>query len=161
MAPPIRPTADRFWEKVDKSGNCWLWTAHRDKDGYGTFWLDNKNRRATAISYELAGGLVEAGKLICHTCDNPPCVRPSHLFVGTHLDNHKDRNRKHRQAVGEKHGRAKLAEVDVRNILARLERRESVSALAHEFQVSPGSIYFIASGRNWRWIKKSLNGGKL
>ena len=82
---------DRFWSYVDKSSDCWVWTGykhHRDK--YGHFKVNNYPVRAHRMSYELEYGSISMGYGVCHTCDNPPCVRPDHLFLGTQHDNLKD-----------------------------------------------------------------------
>ncbi len=98
----------RFWENVEKpSGDgCWVWTGHRvaHRGGYGIFKLrGNRPMRAHRYSYELAHGPIDDPRLfVCHHCDNPMCVRPEHLFLGTAKDNHDDMVRKGRHARGPK-----------------------------------------------------------
>lgn len=169
----------RFWQRVDKSGDCWLWTARRDKDGYGGISIGSKNFRAHRIAYELTFGAIPKGLIVCHHCDNPPCCNPSHLFLGTQQDNSTDRVKKGRAASGdrngsrlhperrprgaqhrwqtkpesrlhgERNGRAKLSEKDVQKIRNRLSNGEKRSVLAKEFNVSWTAINYIAQGRNW------------
>jgi HNH endonuclease len=85
-----------FWDRVDKSGNCWLWLDGTNEDGYGTLRFNGKMEKAHRISWMLTHGPIRKGIKICHDCDNPPCVRPSHLFAGTDQDNAKDRHKKGR-----------------------------------------------------------------
>jgi hypothetical protein len=83
---------ERFWEKVDKKGSeeCWEWKAGISGSGYGTFWLDGKSFRTNRVSYELFYGKIPPDMFICHHCDNPKCVNPTHLFLGTNSDNMMD-----------------------------------------------------------------------
>jgi hypothetical protein len=90
---------DRFWAKVDKSGECWVWTGSRNWAGYGYLGAVRGHGRQLAahrVSWELANGSIPEGLHVLHHCDNPPCVRPEHLFVGTRSDNLSDAGRKGR-----------------------------------------------------------------
>jgi hypothetical protein len=85
-----------FWSKVSKSDDCWEWTSHRTRDGYGYFSFRGRAYLAHRFSWELANGqAIGPGLVMCHRCDHPPCVRPDHLFPGTHADNMHDRHVKH------------------------------------------------------------------
>jgi hypothetical protein len=104
---PVRPLEDRFWEKVDKSGDCWLWTGARDQHGYGSLSVAHEGRerrrsvpvKASRVSWQIHNGPIPAGMWVLHRCDNPPCVRPDHLFLGTQLDNMRDASAKGRLNV--------------------------------------------------------------
>ena len=82
----------KFWEKVDKNLNppCWEWVAGKNRKGYGTFATKNKIYRAHRFSWTIHYGKIPKGLFVLHHCDNPSCVRPSHLWVGTQLENMKD-----------------------------------------------------------------------
>jgi hypothetical protein len=91
-----KPMAECFSKWVAKSDGCWAWTGGRDKDGYGAFSYGRKTYRAPKIALELDGRPVPDGMIACHHCDNPACVRPSHLYVGTYKQNFDDMVRRGR-----------------------------------------------------------------
>jgi hypothetical protein len=92
----------RFWERVDKSGECWLWTGATFRRGYGAVKREGKQLKAHRVAWEMHFGRLPQGALIMHHCDNPPCVRPQHLFPGTPADNMADKVTKGRQATGDR-----------------------------------------------------------
>lgn len=91
---------DRFWSRVDKSGECWTWSAARFTTGYGAVWQDGKVQKAHRLAWAYANGPIPAGVRVLHHCDNPPCCRPDHLFLGTMSDNSRDRDAKGRGPKG-------------------------------------------------------------
>jgi hypothetical protein len=153
----IVPEKERFWSKVDKSGECWVWTSATNARGYGAF-ASATGTLAHRYSYEIAHGVGSAaGRLVCHSCDNPPCVNPAHLFLGTHQENFDDMATKGRAAPtpglrGSHHPQARLSESDVLSIRARIDMGDSTRTVAGEFGVSQSTVHLIAIRRTWRHI---------
>lgn len=111
-------TIARFWSKVDRNGPahpynidkgpCWLWMAYRRQSGYGQIGIGNKLYVTSRVAWEIANGPIPAGRIfVCHTCDNPPCVNPGHLWLGSDLDNVRDCWTKGRGVVGPRAKREK------------------------------------------------------
>jgi hypothetical protein len=159
----FEPLYLRFWKHVDKSGECWLWTATRSSDGYGRVRVQRPKRtdlNAHRVSWELAYGPIPSGQHVLHHCDNPPCVRPDHLFLGTNADNVADKVAKGRTADtrGERNHKAKLTAEQVAVIRAewtagaigRPIGRSKTAELAERFGVTKSSIYHVARGWTWR-----------
>jgi len=90
---------ERFWSRVKKTDRCWLWTGNKNPDGYGMFWLDGKAHGAHRVSWLFHYGEIPKHLFVLHHCDNPACVRPCHLFLGTAGDNSRDSWAKGRGSV--------------------------------------------------------------
>ena len=139
-------TDEQFWSKVDKTGECWLWTRGLNNDGYGTF----KGMGAHCYAYTITKGTIPKGMLVCHTCDNPPCVNPSHLWLGTHKENAADAKKKGRLHSGDQKSAAKLSRVQVAEIRQRwAEGNTSLRRLGAEYGVSHVAILLLLQGKTW------------
>lgn len=155
--PEIEHTA-HFWRKVDKTSSpsgCWLWTGNKHPRGYGTIMLARHTYRAHRYAYLITYGELPEGMEVCHRCDNPPCVNPNHLFLGTHQDNMDDMKAKGRLPYrkGAASGRAKLTEDQVRDIRSRyVHKYGCLAALSREFGVTPEAIAYVVSRKNWSHI---------
>lgn len=147
-------TVARFWGKVDKSDGCWLWSASKDRHGYGKFWHAPRLWSAHRLSWMFAHG--DPGIMcVLHRCDTPACVNPAHLFLGTQQENLRDMTRKGRRRSGGVHGvqspNAKLTEDKVREIRARYRPGDGY-ALAREFGVAHNLIWLIVRRRAWKHV---------
>lgn len=152
--------ADRFGSKVDKSGGpdaCWLWTGHRIPTGYGAIGVGKNTRSTHRLSWELANGPIPEGQHVLHRCDNPPCVNPNHLFLGTHADNVRDMHAKGRSNLNnlhprmrcETHGSAKLTNAQVREIRTDCRRGQG-SVMARKYGVTRNMIGKIVRREYWK-----------
>lgn len=129
---------------------CWEWTGARTSKGYGAMRLNGRTEPAHRLAYESAHGPIPHGLCVLHRCDNPPCVNPAHLFLGTRGDNNRDAASKGRTRSGSQHPGAKLTEDDVRAIRARSAAGELGTELARAFGVTPQLISYIIRGRIWK-----------
>lgn len=142
----------RFWSYVDTSGECWIWRGGRTSKGYGGFALKHgKSIPAHRFAYELVHGPIPPGLFACHRCDVPACVRPNHIFAGTHAENMADRNAKGRQARSERHPNSRLNEEQVETIRSWYATGNvTMKSLAREFGVSQRAIACVIHEINWR-----------
>lgn len=150
-----------FWSRVQVSGDdeCWPWTGAKQGHGYGVFRAPNGQRTtASRVAFMLTRGPLPARSVVCHTCDNPPCVNPLHLFEGSQADNVADMDRKGRgcrpgaSVPGEANGQAKLTEGEVREILSRPDA--TPTQLAARFGVSRRLVRLIRSGARWSHLHR-------
>jgi predicted XRE-type DNA-binding protein len=156
-----KPLAEKFWAKVQRgqSHECWLWIGVRFPDGYGFMHRSSKPLlwwRAHCLSWEVHCGPIPNGLCVLHHCDNPSCVNPAHLYVGTRADNARDRalrkrGKEHRQ-YGEANDNAKLREADVRRIIACLKAGQSQTAIARQFGIVQPHVSRIAHRRTWQHL---------
>lgn len=167
--------ATRFWQKVDRAcqdperypglGPCWPWTSRCDGQGYGLFSVGGKQVRrqikAHRIAYTLAIGPTSDGPHVLHRCDNPPCVRPDHLFAGTQADNvadmvSKGRSGRHikpeRYPVGSAVKQAVLTEAGVIEMRESRAQGESLNTLSRRFGVSRQNVKLIVHGEAWKHV---------
>lgn len=145
---------ERFAKSVVKTESCWVWKASRDKNGYGIFkgMIGNAPfTRAHRYSYALHTGDMLVGMQALHTCDNPSCVNPEHLFSGTNADNMRDKAQKGRAKVpvGEKHGKAVLTERQVKSIL---KDPRPYAEIAAQYNVKPSTIGSIKQRVSWKHL---------
>lgn len=128
---------DRFWARVDKTRDCWLWTGSRDHRGYGRLQRGERGKgvvKAHRLSYELRHGPIAEGLFVCHRCDNPQCVNPDHLFLGTNADNLADAKAKKRMP-----GRP-LA-VDAAALIAFMDAGGTYRTAAQHFDIPTSTVY--------------------
>lgn len=149
--------ADRFWAKVDTSAGlfgCWLWLAASTGRGYGRIKDGGRFRQATHVALELVGRSLPDGQDALHTCDNPPCVNPAHLFPGTDADNARDRDAKGRggAAHGEYSGRAKFGLADIREIRRLWAGGIPQREIAAAFGMDQSNVSLIVHEKTWRGL---------
>lgn len=151
------PLSVRFWSKVEKTAGCWLWTGCKTGAGYGQIRVGSGKGKAIyahRVSWEFANGPLPDDIDVLHSCDNPPCVRPDHLFKGTQTDNTNDCVKKGRfnRPWGENAPKAKLTNTQVLEIREALKDKYYgyIKDLMTKYGVSRGAIDAIHYKRNWR-----------
>ena len=160
-----RTVHDRFWAKVNITGTngCWEWTAYRTGCGYGQLGAGGRKEGvlyAHRLSYEIHVGAIPDGMFVCHRCDNPPCVNPAHLFLGTPEDNSHDARDKGRLVTpvlfGENAAPAVLTEVQAREILARRQGGEILRTIASDYGVTITTVSYLARGKTWKHLTEGI-----
>lgn len=138
------------WE-LDAETGCWNWTASLAGKGYGQIKKPKERKQyyAHRLSYEIHKGKIGRWDCVCHTCDNPKCVNPDHLFLGTSSDNHLDMKSKNRHTFGERNSESKLTEGQVKEILALRSHKISQARIAEMFGISQITVSRIHRGLRW------------
>ena len=149
---------DRFWERVKKTDGCWLWVGYLNIRGKGVVYLNGKSIYASRFSYLIHKGEFPKKLYVCHTCDNPKCVRPDHLFLGTQVDNMLDMKLKGRanKPKGTLNGRAKLDERSVRFIRRNYRKRHprfGLKPLANRYGVCTLTIREVVDRHKWKHVE--------
>lgn len=142
--------ADRFWSMVLRLSNdeCWPWLGGTERGGYGRFKVEGYYKRAHRVAWELVNGAIPMSVCVCHKCDVPACVNPSHLFLGTVAENVADMGRKDRKARGQSISKS-LNNYQVLDIARRVRNGEVGSKLAREYGVHTSTVSAIKVGRYW------------
>ena len=141
---------------VETDSGCWEFVGARDTKGYGNIVIDGMTKKAHRLSYEIEKGPIPHGLFVCHSCDNPPCCNPAHLFLGTNKDNVTDSVNKGRRAdqAGIDNGNRKLNEHDVRMIRYLFDTKQNtIKELSSMYNVSSGCIGFIVRRESWRHVQ--------
>lgn len=147
--------AERFWSKVVGGDGCWIYSGSKKADGYGQFSVGSRadgtrgKVRAHRMAWCLTNGAIPDGMDVLHECDNPSCVRPDHLKLGTHIDNMKDaRDRRRRQ--GASNANSQLSDAQVAEIRRRYESGLfTQTKLASQFGITQSMVSKIVRGENW------------
>ena len=141
----------RFLSKIDikSKTECWIWLACKDRLGYGRFRLNGKTEKAYRVSWIVFSGPIHAGMSVCHSCDNPSCVNPWHLFLGTQSENTKDRHEKGRSRgpKGNLHGRRKISKDQADMIRSDPKMQKDI---AKKYGITQAQVSKIKLGLSWK-----------
>lgn len=139
---------------ASSSDQCILWQGFRDPKGYGKVWFESSYKLAHRVSYAVNVADIPGGVCVCHRCDNPSCINPRHLFLGTHAENIRDCTTKKRNAFGTKHSRAKLTDTD---IVAIRSNTASTRQIAKAYGIAHSRVSEIKNLKSWRHISEEGN----
>ena len=140
-----------FWKKVTKTDSCWIWNGAKNEEGYGFFGTGKFGSKSShRFSWELINEKIPKGKELCHTCDNPSCVNPQHLFIGSHTDNMRDAAKKNRFPLryGLDHPRGKWSGDMVTQMLDEYKNGINPKEIMDKYKIPRGTLWgFIAKTR--------------
>ena len=146
----------RIWRQITKTDGCWLWTGGVDEFGYGRTRVGRTAPRVHRLTYEMEYGPIPDGALVCHRCDVPACVRPSHLWLGSKSENNADRDAKGRGRIalqGEANPKAKLTVADVQSIRRRWTGAYGqAEALRREYGIGAPALYAVVRRTGWTHV---------
>lgn len=149
----LRAIESRLLDNLRRTpSGCWEWTGKTNKDGYGSWGAGGFASLTHRVAYRLYCGDLDAGRCVCHTCDNPRCCHPAHLFIGSDLDNARDRDRKGRGPRGERNHFATITIDVARRIKSLLASGLSWSKTARECNVARHIVRDIAIGKSWAHV---------
>lgn len=146
---------ERFWSKVNKTEDCWLWIGAKNNTNYGYIRVGDKMKNAHRVSWEITNGPIPKDLFVLHKCDNPSCVRPDHLFLGTHQDNMTDKKSKGRAIgrPGENHHNSKFTEKDILKIRELFDSGKMREVdLCEHYNVKQSTMSAILLKRTWKHV---------
>jgi hypothetical protein len=144
--------SERIMARVEVVGECWLWRGYTLSTGYGQITYKGRKVLLHRAMYEVANGPIPPGLDVCHSCDNPPCVRPEHLWLGTAKDNVRDCIEKGRWLNGEANPQAVMTEDNVREIRARMAGGQRLYEIARGMGLRASSVRNVYYGRSWKHV---------
>jgi len=156
----INSDKKRFFNKVRKTKKCWIWNGAKTSKGYGRFKIKGKLKLSHRISYLIRYGMFDENMFICHKCDNPRCVKPSHLFLGTRSDNMIDCYEKGRLYIGKGNflkghkDSAILTDRKVIKIKKMIQSGEKLISISKKFKIKYQTIRDLSSGRTYYNVKE-------
>lgn len=141
---------------VSGPNGCIVWLGAKSQKGHGRLRIDGRQMWAHRVAYEIVNGPIPEGLFACHRCDNPICINPEHIFLGTIAENNADMVRKGRQARGSGNGQSKLTEWRVMVVRKAVAQGMPIAAVARKLRMSAGTISCAVSGKTWGHVPQNL-----